>query len=77
LGHKVAALRSLMSKDRHFEDVVSVEIGGPLPGEAGQGGVSTWLAKCDAAGARIHRRGAAGNDKTRCHHSGCSGFCGN
>jgi hypothetical protein len=31
-------------------------------------------AKCDSAGVRIRQHGAAQNDRTRCHHSGCSGF---
>ena len=31
-------------------------------------------AKCDSAGFRIRQHGAAQNDRTRCHHSGCSGF---
>ena len=31
-------------------------------------------AKCDAAGIRAGQHGAAQNDRTRCHHSGCSGF---
>jgi len=31
-------------------------------------------AKCDSAGVRIRQRAAAQNDRTRCHHSGCSGF---
>ena len=41
LGHspKVAAQHYLMSKDRHFEDVVGGGSGEPMPGEAGQGGV--------------------------------------
>ena len=30
--------------------------------------------KCDAAGIRIRQHGAARNDRTRCHHSGCSGI---
>jgi len=32
-------------------------------------------AKYDAAGIRIGQHGAARNDRTRYHHSGCSGFC--
>ncbi len=50
LGHspKVAAQRYLMSKDRHFEDVVGGGRGEPLTGEGGQGGVPNWSAKCDA-----------------------------
>ncbi len=31
-------------------------------------------AKCDSAGVRIRQHGVAQNDRTRCHHSGCSGF---
>ena len=50
LGHspKVAAQHYLMSKDRHFEDVVGGGRGEPMPGEAGQGGVPNCSAKCDA-----------------------------
>ena len=50
LGHspKVAAQHYLMSKDRHFEDVVGGWGGEPMPGEAGQGGVPSCSAKCDA-----------------------------
>ena len=31
-------------------------------------------AKWDPAGVRIRQHGVAQNDRTRCHHSGCSGF---
>jgi len=37
-------------------------------------GQSECDAKCDSAGVRIRQHGAAQNDRTRCHHSGCSGF---
>ena len=31
-------------------------------------------AKCHSASVRVRQHGAAQNDRTRCHHSGCSGF---
>jgi len=72
----VAAQHSLMAKDRHFEDVVGGGGGELMPGGAGQGRPEECDAKCDAAGSRIERRGAAENDRTGCRHSGCSGFFG-
>ena len=35
----------------------------------------TCYAKCDSAGVRIRQHAAARNDRSRCHHSDCSGFC--
>ncbi len=54
LGHspKVAAQHYLMSKDRHFEDVVAGGNGPPVPDEAGQGGSPDCSAKCDAIATR-------------------------
>jgi hypothetical protein len=43
---------------------------------ATQGSQSECDAKCDSAGVRIRQHGTAQNDRTRCHHSGCSGFFG-
>jgi hypothetical protein len=37
----------------------------------------TCNANCDSAGVRIRQHGAASNDRTRRHHSGCSRFFGN
>jgi hypothetical protein len=56
LGHspKVAAQHYLMSKDRHFEDVVGGGRGEPLPGGAGQ----ERPQKCDAKYDAIETRNA-------------------
>ena len=78
LGHspKVAAQRYLMSRDHHFEDAV---VGGraagvPTAGDTRAG--PTCDAICDSARVRTGQHGAARNDRTRCHHSGYSGFFG-
>jgi hypothetical protein len=60
LGHspKVAAEHYLMSRDHHFEDVVSGSVGNALPGQQrghvmGQGGADVCDANCDSARVRI------------------------
>ena len=73
---KVAAEHYLMSREHHFKDVV----GGSKDsdGGAGQGSPggsdANCDASCDSAGHRTGQHTAARNDRTRCHHSGCSGF---
>ena len=78
LGHspKVAAQHYLMSRDHHFEDVVNgaAKVLPATVAEAAEG-AAACDANCDSAGVRIRQHGAAQNDRTRCHHSGCSGFC--
>ena len=71
----MAAQHYLMSRDHHFEDVVGGGESSPSAGaDGGQGGQSECDAKFDSAGVRTQQHGAARNDRTRCHHSGCSGF---
>jgi len=74
LGHspKVAAEHYLMSREHHFKDVLGGGEGSH--GGAGQGSPGGSDANCDSAGRRTGQHTAARNDRTRCHHSGCSGF---
>jgi len=62
--------------DGHGDHVLGGGTGESLPGGAARRRPEDCDAKCDAAGSRIERRGAAENDRTGCHHSGCSGFFG-
>ena len=79
LGHspKVAAQHYLMSRDHHFEDVVKGTPNvPPTPAEEGQKEAAACDANCDSAGSRTGQHRVVRNDRTRCHHSGCSGFFG-
>jgi N-methylhydantoinase B/oxoprolinase/acetone carboxylase alpha subunit len=63
----------------HFEDVVSGSVRNAPPGrqggrDGGQGAANVCDANGDSARVRIWQQAAARNDRTRCHHSGCSGF---
>jgi hypothetical protein len=69
----VAAQHYLMAKDRHFEDAV----GGPWAPVRPEFRREKTNAKSNAAGSRSGRQGAAEKDRTRCSHTGYSGFFGN
>jgi len=71
LGHspKVAAEHYLMSRDHHFEDVVSGSVGNALPGQQrghvmGQGVAVVCDANCDAIATRIATPHASASDCT-------------
>ncbi len=82
LGHspKVAAQHYLMSRDHHFEDVVSGAA--KVPAAKGPDEMEACDANCDAiatrdsAGVRTRQHRVARNDRTRGSHSGYRGFFG-
>ena len=63
-----------MSRDHHFEDVVSGSVGNALPGQQrghamGQGGADICDANCDAIAKRIATPHASASDCTEPHET--------
>ena len=71
---KFAAQHYLMSREQRFEHLVTGGNAFTLDGVLKAEPMPACGANCNSAGVGVGQRALARNERTRCHHSGCSGL---